>query len=209
MWCISSCWSQFSLGYRYLKVFLLFSSLSIQILFFHSYVAINLNQYQVQGDIIKCLYPYKLMSYCCYVFYLVFICGPYILRVQTDSLESVNIFSIVAHVFRNLFWKICPLFGKILITCLKSCKATYSKKMHWGGGEGHQCKCFLWILQKKLRTPSLQNTSRKLLLKNFVFNSLTLLIGYLIVWTFILNKCIISNPVYQKDCAQNFIYSGL
>ena len=134
MWCISSCWSQFSLGYRYLKVFLLFSSLSIQILFFHSYVAINLNQYQVQGDIIKCLYPYKLISYCCYVFYLVFICGPYILRVQTDSLESVNIFSIVAHVFRNLFWKICPLFGKILITCLKSCKATYSKKMHWGEG---------------------------------------------------------------------------
>ena len=48
-------------------------------------------------------------------------------------------FSIAAYIFRNLFWKICPLFGKKLITCLKCFRVSfslfsYSKKMRWGRG---------------------------------------------------------------------------
>ena len=48
-------------------------------------------------------------------------------------------FHYAVHVFSNLFLKICPLFGQILITCLKCSRASfslssYSEKMHWGGG---------------------------------------------------------------------------
>ena len=39
--------------------------------------------------------------------------------VKTCSRETGDIFSIAAHVFRNLFLKICPLFGQVLIMCLK------------------------------------------------------------------------------------------
>ena len=55
------------------------------------------------------------------------------------SNSLINIFSIVIHIFRNLSWKICPLFGQILIMCLK-CSSTsfssssYSEKMRWGEG---------------------------------------------------------------------------
>ena len=51
----------------------------------------------------------------------------------------LNYFSIAAHVFPNLFIKICPLFGQILITCL-NCFTTsfslsrYTEKMRWGRG---------------------------------------------------------------------------
>ena len=51
---------------------------------------------------------------------------PYTLDIQTSSRERVNIFSIAFHVFRNLFGKICPLFGQILITCLKRPRASFS-----------------------------------------------------------------------------------
>ena len=55
------------------------------------------------------------------------------------KLEFTYIFSIAVHVFRNLFLKICPLFGQILIACLKCLRASfspssYSKKMRWGRG---------------------------------------------------------------------------
>ena len=45
----------------------------------------------------------------------------------------------VVHVFRNLFWKICPLFGQILITCLKCSRlsfspSSYSEKKRWSRG---------------------------------------------------------------------------
>ena len=53
-----------------------------------------------------------------------------------DVCISINIFSIVVHVFPNLFWKICPLFGHILLTCLKCSRSSffppsYSEKMRW------------------------------------------------------------------------------
>ena len=54
-----------------------------------------------------------------------------------SKLESTYIFSIAVHLFRNLFLKICPLFGQILIMCLKCSRASfspssYSKKMALG-----------------------------------------------------------------------------
>ena len=54
-------------------------------------------------------------------------------------LWTADPFSNAVHIFRNLFWKICPLFGKILITCLKCSRASfspssYSEKMRWGRG---------------------------------------------------------------------------
>ena len=51
---------------------------------------------------------------------------------------------------------------------------------------------FLWNLKNKFKTPSLQNTSGLLLLKNFAFSSVMLLISYLIRRTFIHSNCIIS-----------------
>ena len=43
------------------------------------------------------------------------------------------------HVFHNLFWGICRLFGQLFITCLKCSKASflsssYSERMCWGRG---------------------------------------------------------------------------
>ena len=53
-----------------------------------------------------------------------------------DVCISINIFSTAVHVFPNLFWKLCPLFGHILLTCLKCSRASffppsYSEKMRW------------------------------------------------------------------------------
>ena len=64
---------------------------------------------------------------------------PYLLNIQTFSSEWLDVFSIAAQVFSILLLKICPLFGQILITCLKCSRASfslasYSDKMHWGRG---------------------------------------------------------------------------
>ena len=64
---------------------------------------------------------------------------PYILNVQICSDKCVNILSIAVHVFRKFFGKICPLSGKILITCLKCSRASflpssYSENMRWEQG---------------------------------------------------------------------------
>ena len=64
---------------------------------------------------------------------------PYLLTVKTFGSELGYVFSIAAHVVRNLFLKICPLFGQILITCVKCSRASflpssYSEKMRWGRG---------------------------------------------------------------------------
>ena len=55
--------------------------------------------------------------------------------------QIVNNFS----VFCNLFWTIRPLFGQILITCLKNSKAwlstfSYRQNMRWGR------RCWMYIL---------------------------------------------------------------
>ena len=41
----------------------------------------------------------------------------------------VNVFSIAVHIFRNLFRKICPLFGQILVRCLKCSKTSFSPSL--------------------------------------------------------------------------------
>ena len=94
-----------------------------------------------------------------------------------------HFFSIAVHVFRNLFWKICTLFGQILITCLECSRTsfllcTYSDKMCWGRCCRHEnCnfnkklwqRCFFVNFAKLLKTPFLQNTSARLLLKLIIF----------------------------------------
>ena len=83
-----------------------------------------------QRDIILCLCPYQtkltvmLLSTltCLFCFYP----WPYILNVWTCSCETADVFNETAHVFCNLFWQICPLFGQILITCLKCFRAFFS-----------------------------------------------------------------------------------
>ena len=69
------------------------------------------------------------------------------------SRDPVDVFSIAAHVFPNLFIKIWPLFGQILITCLKCSRASSSisscsEKMHWRGGwngEGGALDAHEWM----------------------------------------------------------------
>ena len=53
--------------------------------------------------------------------------------------QKCDVFIIAAHVFRDLFLKIFPLFDQILITCVKCSRASfspssYSEKMRWGRG---------------------------------------------------------------------------
>ena len=76
------------------------------------------------NGILSYLCPYKVMliilsAYCFYTW-------PYVLNVPTLNSKGLNIFCMAVHIFRNLFWKICPLFGKILISCLKCSRASFS-----------------------------------------------------------------------------------
>ena len=62
---------------------------------------------------------------------------PYALNVQSSSCKGTDVFSVADQVFRNLFWKICPLFRQILITFLKCSRASfllssYGEKMNSG-----------------------------------------------------------------------------
>ena len=71
--------------------------------------------------------------------FYVFILFLYLALLTKHSREPVDVFSITAHIFLNLFIKICPLFEQIFITCLKCSRASFSlsscsKKMHWGRG---------------------------------------------------------------------------
>ena len=50
--------------------------------------------------------------------------------------KGADVFSIAVHVFCNIFLKICPLFGKILMICFKSSWTSflpfsYWEKMRW------------------------------------------------------------------------------
>ena len=67
----------------------------------------------------SCVYRAIVISCCAHMFSYCFYPWPYMLNVSLFSSSYVNLFSIAVHVFHNLFWKICPLFGKILITCSK------------------------------------------------------------------------------------------
>ena len=73
------------------------------------------------------------------MFFFCFYPWPYLLNIQTFSHEPIAVFIIAGQVFPNLFLKICPLFGQILITCMKCSRASfslssYSEKMCWGRG---------------------------------------------------------------------------
>ena len=78
----------------------------------------------------KCLFYLAATLFCFYPWSC-------ILNVSLFSSNFANISIIAVYVFRNLFWKICPLFGQILITCLKcssfspSFYVSCSEKMLW------------------------------------------------------------------------------
>ena len=85
------------------------------------------------------------------MFWFCFYPWPYILNIKTCSRETGDIFSIAAHVFRKLFLKICPLFGQVLIMCLK-----WVSLMRWGWDwkiapfTKARLNLFLWITQVHL-----------------------------------------------------------
>ena len=70
-------------------------------------------------------------------FYFCFYPWPYLYTKRVNLLpETASAFSIAVQVFRNSFLKICPLFGQILITCMKCSRASFSpsfcsEKMRW------------------------------------------------------------------------------
>ena len=97
---------------------------------FYSWSTMNASAYH-QSDITLCLcskktnlHWHRFLLIC---FYYVFI---------LVLAKTAYVFSIVSYVFRNLFWKICPLLGQILITCLNGSRASsslcsYGGKICW------------------------------------------------------------------------------
>ena len=65
----------------------------------------------------------------------------YILNVQTCSRKSVVIFIIAVLVCRNLFWELCPLFGKILVTCLKCSRVFFVFLLQRKNALGSRLSC--------------------------------------------------------------------
>ena len=81
---------------------------------------------------------YRFLRFAC-MRLLCFYRWPNLLNLKTVSREPDYVFRNTVHVFANLFLKIRPLFGQILITCLKCSRAffslsSYSEKMRWGRG---------------------------------------------------------------------------
>ena len=103
---------------------------SLFILFFHFFIHKEWKPIPgCQRYTITCLSPW-LQTYVSTAFYsrifIFFYLWPYILNVQTSIHDSADIFRVTVHVFHNLFWKIGPLFGQILITCLKFSRTSFS-----------------------------------------------------------------------------------
>ena len=89
-------------------------------------------QYKIQ---FRLLWLSELHSYV----FILFLCLVFRTKCINLSHESLDVSSITSNLFPNLFLKICALFGKILITCLKCSRvsfslSTYNDKMHWGQG---------------------------------------------------------------------------
>ena len=101
-------------------------------MFFHFWLTMNASPYH-QRDIILCLCWFK-TNLRWYSFLLMFLFSfypwPYILNVWTCSRNAVDVLSIIAHEFRNLFWKICSPFGQILITSLRYSRASFSSSSY-------------------------------------------------------------------------------
>ena len=94
-------------------------------------------------------YKLRLTLFSAHMFLFCFYPWPYTLNIQTCSCKSIAV-----HIFCNLFWKICPLFGQILITCLKCSRASflpssYNEKMHWGQGWQNKNMIYNKIFQNK------------------------------------------------------------
>ena len=96
------------------RIWILLSTFpSLQIFFFHFWFTINASP--SAGVIIICFVSTKLTtkfgSLSARMFLFCFCPWRYTLNVKISSRESADVFGNVAHVFCNLFLKICPLFG--------------------------------------------------------------------------------------------------
>ena len=70
------------------------------------------------------------ITFSSYIFFFVlfFFCfypWPYILNILISSRKTADVFSMAVHLFNYLFWKMCPQFLQILITCLKCSRASF------------------------------------------------------------------------------------
>ena len=99
------------------------------------------------------LYRTYCIAFCSYVFILFLSLA---LHIKCQLSHQQDLFSTAVHVFYNLFWKICPLLGQILITCLKCSMASflpssYSDKMYWRQGWVEICffGCTRWLLSSR------------------------------------------------------------
>ena len=100
------------------------------------------------------------MSLFTHMFWFYFYSWFYILSEQIFSGTSVSMSSVTTHVLHNSFWKIRPLFGQILITCLKCSRASflpsfYCRKMRWDPA---------WVLIPKAITVMLATMMIKILI---------------------------------------------
>ena len=134
----------------------------ISFFFFRFWFTINANIYQ--RDMIKCLFSIvthaSSMSLFTHMFWFYFYSWFYILSEQIFSGTSVSMSSVTTHVLHNSFWKIRPLFGQILITCLKCSRASflpsfYCRKMRWDPA---------WVLIPKAITVMLATMMIKILI---------------------------------------------
>ena len=105
-------------------------------LVFPFWFTVNASPYQ--RDIIVASYVFAYTT--THVRYRFLLCFYFVFTlVLTSGHTPADVFSIVVQIFRRLFWKICPLFGQILIKCLKCSRALFSpsscsEKMRWGRG---------------------------------------------------------------------------
>ena len=76
-------------------------------------------------ELLPCLYKLLFISLSLCMFLICFCPWPYTLNFKSGSCKPADVSIIVIHVLCNLFWKICPLFGQILIMCLKCSRASF------------------------------------------------------------------------------------
>ena len=152
------------------------------------------------------LYKLTLLSFSFHMFLHCFSPWPYLPNVWTCIRKNADNFSIAINVFCNLFWKICPLFGQILITVWSVagppfCLPLIAKK--WAGNEVSVWN-HLWGTEGLLQVPS--QLSDNSLLKTLFERSIVWF--YLIIIPlydcYVVTFCIWSLYfVYQKDKQTN------
>ena len=119
---------------------------------------------------------YKL-SLSAHMFLFCFYPWPYILNVSSFSRNFGNIFSIAIHVFRNLSWKIYPLSGQILITCLKCSR----KRCVWD--EVDWITCYTYMTSHAIWVDEIVDVM--ITIKYFFLNKFKIIFHFLSLYVFV------------------------